>query len=228
MLMENTMKRMLILLSLVLTASCASAAHGSAAKKFLTFSYGGDDTSINEICQPNDDLWMLRGTRNPEAIQAVESAPINLKDPGIYTGIVGRDLCVVEMRQGKIDPSFNLSMVYSLHRNLILHFLYASLIQDRQQIAGLVTKPDNVSFGKAKAVPQGDMDVYLGVLGMLPIVRASTPAADKASKSITYRLPLDEHGFELRLQKQGNTWKIDTEKKIKVPLGFFFQRGEKR
>ena len=47
--------------------------------------------------------------------------------------------------------------------------------------------------------------------------------AKAASKSITYRMPIGEKGFELTLVKKGSTWKIDSSKKISVPLKFFFQ-----
>ena len=219
------MKLGLLPLILIAAQSWAGTPSEIMPKQFLKYAYGDDGIPIEKICQPNDDVWMLRGERNPAGIQAVDSEPISIGDPGIYARVVGRDFCVVEVRQGKVDPSFNLEMVYQNHRQIILRFLYASLLQDSEAIARLVTKPENVSFGNFRPAPLGDMDVYEGVLAMLPIVRVSAPASDKASKSITYRLPLTDQGFAVRLLRDGNAWKIDTNGKIEVPLAFFYQRN---
>src|ERR1051325_1272583 len=164
------MKLALLSLILVTASSWAGTAPELVSKQFLKYMYGADGVSIEEICRPNDDVWMLRNTRNREGIQAVESEKIGVSDSGVYARVIGRDFCVVELHQGKVDPSFNLDMVYQTQRQVILRFLYASLMQDSEGIARVVTKPENVSFGDAKPAPPGDMDVYEGVLSILPIV----------------------------------------------------------
>jgi hypothetical protein len=112
----SPLQRMLILLTLMAHTTCVGATPETVAKQFLKYQYGADGISIQEICHPHDDVWMLRGECNPEGIKAVDSERIAMKDPGVLARVIGQDLCIVEIRQGKVDPSFNLDMVYGLHR----------------------------------------------------------------------------------------------------------------
>jgi hypothetical protein len=40
---------------------------------------------------------------------------------------------------------------------------------------------------------------------------------------VTYKVPLGKNGFELKLVKIGNTWKVDSRENLNVPLEFFFR-----
>ena len=215
------MKSKIIVVTLLL-GSTEWAGPVETAKDFLSFAYG-KEVDINTLCLPNDDLWMLSGKSNPEALKALESAKIKAKGTGVTIDIIGRDIAVVELRDGKVDASFNLESVYGIHRRLILNFIYASLLQEKETLARLVTHPGNVSFGKAPKAGYGDMDQYGEILSLLPVIRSSQPASDKQSRSITYRLPLGPEGVSLRLGKNDNTWKVDTSSKLTVPLEFFFK-----
>jgi len=211
-----------IIAATLLLSSTVLAGPAETAKDFLSFAYG-KEVDINTICLPNDDLWMLGGKSNPEALKAIESAKINAKNTGVTIDVVGRDIAMVELRDGKVDASFNLESVYGIHRRLILSFIYASLLQEKETLARLATHPGNVSFGKAPKTSYGDMDQYGEILSILPVIRSSQPASDKQSRSITYRMPLGAEGFSLRLVKNDNTWKVDTSSKLTVPLEFFFK-----
>lgn len=205
-----------------MVSSLSFAGPVETAKEFLSFAYG-KEVDINALCHPHDDLWMLSGIRNDEALEALGAAKLKVKSTGVVIDVIGRDIAMVEMREGKVDPSFNLEAAYGIHRRLVLNFIYASLPQDSDAIARLVTHPKNVSFGRAPKVSYGDMDQYGEIIALLPVVRFSKPGNDKQSHSITYRLPLGPEGLLLRLVKAGNTWKIDTSSKVTLPLEFFFR-----
>jgi len=198
------------------------------AQKFLHYCYGAEGVDIVAICHPTDDLWMLRGAKNDEAIKAVNETPLRLADSGLFSGPIGRDFCVVQMRNGKIDPSYNLEHVYSTHRQLVLQFVFACLAQDKQDLAKFVTNPANVSFGKAKPAARGDLDVYADVVSLLPSVRSSNSASDKNAKSISYRLPIGQQEIVLKLIKRGSTWLVDSTSPIKMPMEFFYEEGPSR
>jgi hypothetical protein len=215
------LKYALLTVALVLSP-LSFAGPAETAKEFFSFAYG-KEVDIKALCHPHHDLWMLKGGRNDEALKAIESAEFKVKSSGVMIDLIGRDIAMVELRDGKVDPSFNLETVYGMHRRLILSFIYAALPQESETIARLVTHPKNVSLGKAPKVSYGDMDQYGEIIALLPVVRSSQPESDKQSHSITYRMPLGSDGLSLRLVKNGNTWKIDTSTKVTVPLEFFFK-----
>ncbi|SRR5258705_5209715 len=200
----------------------------TSAQKFLHYCYGAEVVDIAAICHPADDLWMLRGAKNDEAIKAVNEAPPKLADSGLFSGPIGRDFCVVQMRNGKVDPSYNLEQIYSTHRQLLLQFVFACLTQDKQDLAKVVTNPANVSFGKTKPAAGGDLDVYAGVVSLIPAVRSSNPASDKNAKSIGYRLPIGRQEVVLKLIKRGSAWLVDSSSPIKMPMEFFYEEGPGR
>ena len=201
----------------------APAVAASAAKEFLLFVYGADNIDVAKVCWPSDDLWMLRGARNPAGIAELESEKIAHGQNEVVIETIHHGLCMLEVRNGRVDPAFSLEQVYTRHRQMVLRFIYASLTQDRDTLKDLATKPQNVKFGRAKAPPMGDLDQYQEVVGMIPVVRVSSPTADKESKSVTYRVPLGSKGFNVRLVKNGSQWQIDTNSTVNVPLDFFFR-----
>ncbi len=209
---------------------CASVAYGAnpgkpddAVRAYLLYQYGGDVPNITDVCLHSSDLWMLRGAPQQEKQQAVRNLKVKVGATGLFMDSVDRDICIVELKDGRIDPQFNLATVYQMHRQLILQLLYFSLLQEKNELARLVTNINNVSFGGAPKASYGDMDVYAGVLQIIPVVRASIPDADAEAKSVTYKLPLGDEIFTIRLLKQGSIWKIDTNTKITVPLRYFWR-----
>lgn len=203
-------------------AAIASAKPADTARQFLSYLYGAE-VDIAAICHPHDDLWMLRGVPNLGGQQAVTEAEIKVAATGTFAGLIERDFCVVELRDGKVDARLNLESTYTQHRQLILQFLYFSLLQDKDELARRVTDVRNVSFGRVKAASQGDMDVYEGVLALLPVRRASDPTKDRESQSVTYLVPLGKNGFLVKLVRPGGPWKIDTSAKTVVPLDLFWE-----
>jgi len=218
------MKR-LLLFTFCVMASCAFGALNppDAARAYLLYQYGADVPNISELCVPSHDLWMLRGAAQPQKQKIVQNLKLKIEANGIFMDSIDRDICIIELKHGLIDPEFNLENIYRMHHQLVLQFLYFSLLQDRSELARLVTKVENVSFGRIKTASYGDMDVYEGILALIPIARASAPPEDAVKKSITYRLPLGDQVFTVCLVKQGSTWKIDTDKKVVVPLEFFWK-----
>jgi len=197
-------------------------------QKFLMYCYGADGIDITAITHPNDDVWMLRGTKNEEGIQAVKAADLKLEASGVFSGPIGQDFCVVQMRGGKVDPRYNLEQIYGVQRAVVLRFVLACLTQDKSTLQRLVTNPANVSFGKARAAQPGDMDVYADVVSLIPVLRASAPAADKASKSVSYRLPIGRQEVVLKLVKKERAWMVDSTAPIRMPMEFFFEEGPSR
>ena len=145
----------------------ASVAGGQCAepvtKQFLRFVYGADGIEITNICHPSDDAWMLRGAKNPSALAQLDAMTITGKVTGVTSGILGRDIYFVETREGKVDPAFNLDGIYVMHRQLVLRFLYAALLQDRAMLGRLVTDASKVQVAGPKAAG-GDMDQYGSIL----------------------------------------------------------------
>ena len=164
----------------------------------------------------------MRGAKNTNALIALDGLKIVSKPSGVISGIVGTDIYFIETRDGKVDPSFNLNSIYVMHRQIVLHFLFSALLQDREMLGRLVTDVTKVSIDGPNA-PQGDMDQYGAILEMMPVVRSTKPALDAKSRTVTYRVPIGEEALSLTLVKEGSTWKIDTSKTVRVPLGFFFR-----
>jgi hypothetical protein len=200
----------------------------TSAQRFLLYCYGADGIDAAALAHPNDDLWMLRGAKDEAGIEAVKATDLKLGPSGVFSGPIGRDFCVVQMRNGKVDPGYNLAQVYGLHRTLVLQFVFACLSQEKSELQKLVTNPANVSFGKTKPARAGDLDVYADVVSMIPVLRSSMSAADKASKSVSYRLPIGREEVVLKLIKKGSTWLIDSSAPIKMPMEFFYEEGPSR
>lgn len=217
------MKKLYLVLGFLLFNFVLHATLSDTAKALLMYTYGKDDVDIQSKCTPNEDIWMLKGPYDKEQLHAVEATKIKISKSGVYSGLIGKEVCFIELREGKVDPSFNLDPVYAFHRRLILELIYSSLLQDKETLKNIVTNVENVSFGKAPKAGSGDMDQYGSIISMIPIVRSSSPSSDKISKSITYRIPLGKNGFSLRLVMKENRWKIDSSSKIELPLEFFFQ-----
>jgi hypothetical protein len=207
-----------LLLVSVSVAQCAEP----AAKQFLRYIYGADGIELTNVCHPSDDAWMLRGAKNTNALAELDTLKISAKPTGITSGLVGRDIYFIETRDGRVDPAFNLDGIYVMHRQLVLHFLYAALSQNRGILGRVTTDASKVKIDGPKAAP-GDMDQYGSILEMMPVVRSSKPADDAKSRTVTYRVPIGEEALTLTLLKDGSTWKIDTSKTVRVPLEFFFR-----
>ena len=210
-----------VLLFSVSSARCATPA---AARQFLRYIYGADDIELGEICLPSEDAWMLHGAKNTDALAELDHLKIDAKSSGVISGLVGRDIYFIETRDGKVDPAFNLDGVYLLHRQLVLHFLYAALSGDRELLGRMSTDAGKVKIVGPKA-PPGDMDQYGSILEMMPVLRSSKPADDAKSRTVTYRVPIGNEALALTLLKDGSTWKIDTSKTVRISLEFFFREG---
>ena len=209
-----------VLLVSVSAAPCAEP----VTKQFLRYIYGADGVELTSICLPSDDAWMLRGAKNTNALAALDILEIASKPTGVTSGLVGRDMYFIETRDGKVDPTFNLASVYTMHRQLVLRFVYAALSQNQRMLRQIVTDASKVKVeGPKDAPPGGDMDVYGPIIEQLPVVRSSTPQDDAKSRSVTYRVPLGEEALRLTLVKDGSTWKIDTSKPVHMSLEFFYR-----
>lgn len=207
----------------------APLAHGAEppAKQFLRYIYGADGINLVDISHPSADLWMVRGAKNPQALTALDSQKIEPKRAGVYSGVIraseqGPDLYFIEVRDGLVDPAFNLDQIYFMHRQLVLHFIYSALGNDSTTLGRLVTHESGVEITGPRA-PSGEMGQYGEIIQMMPVVRSSNPVDDEKSRSITYRVPIGDTAVMLTLVKQGNTWKVDTSKKVQLPLEFFFR-----
>ena len=216
------MRTALRLIALLLLVTPAAQSAEPVAKQFLRYVYGADGIALTNICHSSDDLWMLRGARNTNALAALNTLQFDAKGTGVVSGIVGTDIYFVELRDGRVDPAFNLDGIYMMHRKLVLMFLYASLSGDQTTLRRLSTDASKVQIVGPKAAP-GDMDQYGSIIEMMPVVRASKPVEDAKSRTVTYRVPLGDAALSLTLVKDGNTWKVDTSKTIRVPLEFFFR-----
>jgi len=218
------MKKSALLLFLALTtAAFAAPKPAEVVRSFMAYQYGGDVPEIAQLCTPNSDLWMLRGPDQPKKRAALSQLEVKIGSTGVFMDLVQQDICIVELKDGRVDPQFNLALVYRMHQQLVLQFLYQSLLQDTQELSPLVTNMANVSFGGAPKASMGDMDVYANILSLIPVVRASPPEADAKSQSVSYRLPLGDEIFTVRIVRRDGTWKIDTDKKITVPLKYFWR-----
>lgn len=195
----------------------------SVATQYLQYVYGGDGVEIEKFCWPHDDLWMIRGQKNPAGLAQLAQEKITHGASEVLWENIQDDLCIIEIRDGKADPRFLLDQIHFRHRQLILQFVYTALRQDQEMMKKLTTKAANVRFGRAKPAAMGDLDVYEELIASLPVVRISSPAEDMKAKSVTYRVPLGKGGLALRLVKRGGTWLIDSDQRLDVPLDFFFR-----
>ena len=196
------------------------------AKQFLKYTYGAEGVDAAKLFVTANDVWMIPGAKDTNALAAVEAERFDSKKlNGIVSGILGTDMYFIELRNGKVDPAFNLEGVRSVHRQVVMAFLYHSLRHDKSMLGRVTTDANTVEIVGKKADP-GDMDQYASILESIPMIRSSTTEADAKTKTITYRVPLGETGLSLTLMKQDGLWKIDTTKKVKVPLEFFFREDE--
>ena len=219
----SMMKISCFLLSVLYLANIPAVRASDAAEKFLSYIFGAEDVAIENATWPNDDLWMLHGRKNEAGVAEIAQAKISRSNNVVLWEMIQNALCIVEVRDGKVDPGFSLDQIYVRHREMILRFVDASLTQDKDALGKLTTNASNVKFGRAKPPAMGDLDQYQEIIGHLPIVRISQPAADKLSKSVSYRVPLGSKGLTLRLVKRDGSWRIDSDSKIEVPLEFLFQ-----
>ena len=195
----------------------------SAPIEFLRYMFGAEDVAIEETCWPNDDVWMVHGANNPAGLAEIAKLKLRHGQDEVIWELIQNSLCVVELRKGKVDPAVNLDQIQILHRQLALRFVYSALEQDKEELSRIVTNVENVRFGRVKPAAGGDMGVYGEIIARLPVLRVSTPAEDKISKSITYRVALAPKGMTLRMIKRGSQWLIDTSSRLDVPLEFFFR-----
>jgi hypothetical protein len=212
------------LFALLLVSVSAARSAEPVTKQFLRYIYGADGVELTNICLPSDDAWMLRGSKNTNALTALNSLKIGSKHTGITSGLVGRDMYFVETRDGKVDPALNLDGVYMMHRQVVLRFIYSALSQNQDMLRQIVTDASKVKIdGPKDPPPGGDMDVYGPIIAQLPVVRSSKPQDDAKSRTVTYRAPLGEEALTLTLVKEGSTWKVDTSKSVRVSLEFFYR-----
>jgi len=223
------MKAILNVVVLLLAFARPASSAETVTARFLRHIYGVEDADISKICVPSDDLWMLPGAKNAAALQSIAALKLDAaKRDGVLSGVIGhaqgQDLYFVELRDGKVDPAMNLDGIYLMHRQLVLRFLMVALVRDKSMLERLSTDARNVDIVGPKA-SRSDMDVYSDVITSFPVVRSSKPADDAKSKTVTYRVPLGDKGLLLTLKKEGSTWKIDTGKKLTVPLEYFFREN---
>jgi len=212
-----------ILFLVIISAAYAAPKSEEVVRSFLTYQYGGEVLDIDKLCIPCPDLWMLRGVDQPQKRDAIKQLEVKVGSTGVFMNTVEQDICIVELKDGHVDPQFNLAMVQQIHKQMILGFVYNSLLQDKDEISRLVTNTANVSFGGAPKAGNGDMDVYANILALIPVLRVSEPQSDVQTKFVTYRMPIGSEIFIVRIVKRDGKWKIDTDKKIIVPLKYFWQ-----
>lgn len=210
-----------ILALLLLNTTLVQSAE-PVAKQFLRYIYGADDINFTNICHPTDDVWMLRGAKDVKALAELDKEKFDGKRGNVFSGTLGTDIYFVELQDGRVNPAFNLESIHSLHRKLVLTFIYSALSRDGQALNRLVTDPKKIEIVGPKAAP-GDMDQYLSIIELMPVVRSSKPADDAKSRTVTYRVPIGDAALSLTLLKDGSIWKIDTSKPVRVPMEFFFR-----
>jgi len=215
------------LLLLILLIARNAVCEEPVAKQFLQFMFGAEGIDAGKICLPSDDLWMLPGAKNTNGLLELDAQKFDPKKRnGIVSGVIaGEAIYFVDLRDGKVDPAFMIDGIKNLHRQVVLEFLYHSLTRNQSALERLTTDPSKVEIVGKKAAP-GDMDQYGEIIAAFPVIRVSTPLEDAKAKTITYKVPLGENGLALTLVKVGSAWKIDTAKKVTVPLEFFFREEE--
>ncbi|MBM3855693.1 MAG: hypothetical protein FJ399_21495 [Verrucomicrobia bacterium] len=218
------MKKLILLVAFAFSLTGAAAPEpAEIVRSFLAYQYGGDVPGFDKLCLPNPDLWMLRGRDQPGKRRAVAQHQISVGPNGVFLDLVAQDVCVVELKDGRVDPAFNLALVERMHQKLILEFLYHALLPAQNELRRFVTNAANVSLGEARRAGRGDMDAYADLIALIPIVRASDPVADAQSQSVSYRMPLGSEIFTARLVRRDGVWKIDTDRRLEVPLKFFWR-----
>src|SRR5204862_4038394 len=113
-----------LFLGLSLVASVGAEIPG---KTFLRFVFGDDIADMGSVCTVTNDLWMLAGKRDEAALKAVSEIPDGELKDGVVQGVVGTSLYFFEVKNGRVDPTFYLEAVNSMHRQLAGHFVYAAL-----------------------------------------------------------------------------------------------------
>lgn len=206
---------------LMLVASTARAAE-KAPLQFLRYIYGADNIDVASVCCPSDDLWMLRGAKNTNALAALTRHEFHPRHTNVISGLLNNDLYFIELRDGKVDPAINLENVYSMHRQLVLQFIYHALAGDEDEWKSFVTDPKKVQI-IGPAAPSGEMGHYASIIEMIPVARSSKPADDAKTKTITYRIPITDPILSLKLVKEDGRWKIDSSKGVKLSLEFFYR-----
>jgi len=219
-----TMNIIIRLFAVLLVSVSAAQCAEPVTKQFLRYIYGADGVELANVCLPSDDVWMLRGAKNTNALAALDSLKLASKPTGVTSGLLGRDMYFIETREGKVDPAFNLDGVYMMHRQLVLGFIYSALAQNQKMLRQIVTDAGKVTIdGPKDKPPSGDMDVYGPIIEQLPVVRSSKPQDDAKSRTVTYRVPIGEEALTLTLVKDGSAWKVDTSKSVRMSLEFFYR-----
>jgi hypothetical protein len=197
---HTTMNRMIRLIAMLLLSASAAQGSESVAKQFLRYVYGEDGIELVDICHPSEDAWMLRGAKNTNALAALDSLKIESKPKGITSGMVGKDIYFLELRDGKVDPAFNLDGIFMMHRQLVLRFVFASLSQNREMLGRLATDASKVKIDGPKPATR-ELGQYGSIIEQMPVVRSSNPADDAKSRTVTYRVPIGDDALMLTLLK---------------------------
>ncbi|MCF6313487.1 MAG: hypothetical protein L3J39_13665 [Verrucomicrobiales bacterium] len=205
------------------TALAAADEPSDIVRKSILYAYGVKDLKVGDIFHPHDDLWMIPHKFDEESVKAVKAMDITVDGDSVFTRTVGRALIYTEISKGKVAPEFYLKGIYSQHERVILEFLYAALLRDKDEIAKFTSDADKITFDDTPKAAWGDMDVYIGVLQTIPVVRTSDAKADAKEKSVTYRIPLGKKGTEITLRRFDGSWKIDSSKGLFVPMEFFWR-----
>lgn len=202
----------------------ASVAWGdeSAARQCLRYIYGASGVDVTNAFHLSPDLWMLRGATNPAALAKVDALKIEAKSTGVVYGTVDLDMFLIETRDGRVDPTFNLEQIYQRHRQLILNFLVYAFMRETAMTRRLVTDPANVEVLGPKPA-RGEFEQYASIIGMTPAVRSSRPEDDVKTRTVTYRVPLGDRVIPFTLVKQGSTWKIDTSGSLQLSFNYLFR-----
>lgn len=158
--------------------------------------------------------------KDAEALAKLDALHIEPKKTGIAPFQVALHLFFIETRDNKVDASFNLENEYTLQKTIVRTFLYFALKRD-ERLGDVVTDPTKVEIIGPTAAG-GDMDVYGMVLEATPVVRISKPSDDAKVKTVAYRVPIGNEALTLVLTKTDGKWKIDSSKKVRVPLDWYF------
>lgn len=208
---------------------CSPGGHAAEpARDYLRYLYGAKDVKIEEACWPHPDLWMIEGRPNEAGLAEIAQLEISKEKNQIFWEPIQNGLCIVEVREGKVDARSFLDQIYTQQRQAVLRFIYASLRQDQDELARVATHAAKVRFGRAKPARGGDLDVYQDMLMLTPVIRVSQPTDDQASRSVTYYVPLSPKGLNLKLVKREKGWLVDSDAGIDVPLDVFFAESKER
>ena len=92
-----------------------------------------------------------------DLVKAVRTLKIDVKNNSVFSGTIGSAIIYTEISDGKVAPQFYLSGVYSQHHQLILRFLAASLLREKDDIAQFTSDADKVTFDDTPKAAWGDM-----------------------------------------------------------------------